>query len=136
MSVAIHFNTFPQVDKEGNLQHLVAELVSSSLYVSASFGPETVSLVLPLMLTPEGILEANITITVGQGHLEVVNSDCEAGICSVNGTAKSQQASLMLDGSLYIGGLPRLTPFIRSKLHTVSYYRGCLGVSNNNNNNI
>ena len=97
--------------------------------MSASFGPETVSVVMPLNLTADGILEANITITVGQGRLEVRNSDCKVGVCSVNGTAKSHKDTLVLDGSLYIGGLPQLTPFIRSKLHTINYYRGCLGVS-------
>ena len=124
----ITMNIYRQVDDKGNLQHLVVELVSGDLYVSTSFGTETISLTLPLPLLQGDIMSGNISVTIGRGVL-IISNDCDEGGCSVNATAKMYRGNVVLDGSLYIGGLPQLTPFIRSKLHTIKYFRGCLGVS-------
>ena len=36
----------------------------------------------------------------------------------------------VVNGSLYIGGLPDVTPYIRSKIESAAGFRGCLGVNN------
>ena len=59
--------------------------------------------------------------------------------CPTQGSSTHCQSTTMLDnrvqqiavvnGSLYIGGLPEVTPYVRSKIATLSGFRGCLGVS-------
>ena len=118
---------------DGHLQHMVGELYQGQIRASVSFGAETVAVSLPIPPSPGGILSANISIAIGQGRLEVSrdenNCDKVDGLCSVNKTAEVDSGNVVLDGSLYIGGVPQLTPFIRSKLKTTDGYRGCLGVS-------
>lgn len=131
----IHF----QMDANQRPQHLGAELLDSpvpSLRVTASLGFETLISELPLNVSPlTGMMDSKFLIQLGQGYLNVTINPltCNEGPDCFSSIKVEQDSNALaevnLDEDLFVGNIPELTPYIRSKIISTSGLRGCLGVS-------
>ena len=127
-----------QTDGNGIPQHLLAELVDSpdpSLRASINLGTETLTLQMALPVSPlDGIASADILMRFGNGYLNVTRdvTTCDLSPrCFVSTKVEEELnvfARLYLNGAFYVGNLPTLTPYARSKLVNTQGFRGCLGV--------
>ena len=116
-------------------RHLVAELDHGTLRVSASVGVETL-VVTFLAFTPRyrRAYAANVTISVSGQKMVVTLVDTNrchttAGCSATEFAAPASSAMGGLHPStLTLGGVPILTPYIRSKTTTTANFRGCIGV--------
>ena len=117
-------------------RHLVAELDHGTLQVSASVGDETLVVTFPAF-TPRyrRAYAANVTITVSGQELVVTLVDtnrCHTTLgCSAREFAApaSSPMGALYPSTLTLGGVPILTPYIRSKTTTTANFRGCIGVN-------
>ena len=106
-----------------------------TLRVSASVGVETLVVTFPAF-TPQyrRAYAANVTITVSGQEMVVTLIDTNrchttAGCSATEFAAPSSSAMGALHPStLTLGGVPILTPYIRSKTATTANFRGCIGV--------
>jgi len=126
-----------QATLHSNPQHVLVELHEGQLRVSAEVHSETVVINLPLTTSPSGALEDRIlvyidplSLRVTQNTVECITLGCLSSTTPL--TPLSSNSSLSLDGSVYIGGVPQWTEYMRAKAKSTTGFRGCLGVSKSN----
>ncbi len=74
-----------------------------------------------------------MAVTPGRLSLYRDISACTAAVeppCSIVALATTTNRTATLNDVLYIGGVPSVSPFVRSKLTTTRGFQGCLGVRN------
>ena len=122
---------FPQA-VAGRLRHLSVELSAWRLRVSASTGQRT--LTAGLDVPPAGraaTLTSHVSVALSRRHLNVSRDGgaCDGCFASSPATAESgSEAKGMASGVMYLGGVPEVTPYVRSRLKATDGFRGCLGV--------
>ena len=108
------------------------------LYVSVDFRMKLYSISSPVSPKIQ-LYEGDIYIEVTRHNLTVILSDglCNQDItCMMYTNFDESYSTLDISEALYVGGVSKMTPYIRSKLKTTAGFKGCLGVRNAMNNSI
>ncbi len=124
-----------QSDPSGRPQHLALQMKDGTLYASSDIGAETVSAAIRLT-TVNTFYDASIWLSTSVQRLELLldPSTCNGEPhCLSTATPLKQDedaVSFQGGGPAYVGRVPQLNAYIRSRLKTLEGFRGCLGVSN------
>ena len=73
----------------------------------------------------------DVHVTIATTHTNVIleTDSCMLGVCQVTLRQNQIGQELYLNEGLYIGGIPDVIPYLRSKLSTFKGFTGCFGVS-------
>jgi len=85
-----------------------------------------------LSLVPlDGVYSADVQVSLTSTTLQLVinSATCNGGThCLAVDRASSTGGEIHLNGQVYVGNVPDMTPYLRSKLKTLQGFAGCLGV--------
>lgn len=116
----------------GSLQHVSVELSGATVLVTVNIGTETKTGNIPLISPVSGVYNHTLKVELSSPITNVTLDplDChDPGLCRLSLKVTEYEAKWHLEDLLFVGGLPSLTPYQRSKLTTPQGYVGCLGVN-------
>lgn len=110
--------------------HLLIEMVRGRLVMSGNMYGETLtnSVLLP---SHNQVISNYLSIIVTTSHTNVSLDDCsegQANKCHVTFARKLSDKNVDLIDTIMIGGGGDVSPYLRSKLSTLSPFIGCIGV--------
>ena len=101
--------------------------------MSTDIGAQPVEAQLTIPANSDRLYISTVVVTITSRNVTIqrdVTSCVERLVpCSVTETVPLEGDVISLQGTLYVGGVPEFTPYIRSKFRTTEGFRGCLGVS-------
>ena len=121
---------FFQKSPEGRHCHFTIELLRGHLVVTQNLNGET--LVGNINISFYDLTDHDVHVIITTTHTTVsleTTESCMLGVCKVTLGQNLIGQELYLNEGLYIGGVPEITPYLRSKLSTFKGFTGCFGVS-------
>ena len=107
--------------------HFLLQLVNGQLFISQHLNGELLTEYLPLSPSNQ-IYSHNITVTITTNETTISLDGCVSHQCHVTLRPSVIGYSINLNSDVWIGGLGRMTPYIRSKVATTNGFQGCIGV--------
>jgi hypothetical protein len=75
------------------------------------------------------VMSHNVHLTITTSHTNITIDNCpEGGNCDLTLQYTKVGVAINLRGHLVIGGVDIVTPYLRSKMRSLSKFTGCIGV--------
>ncbi|WAR30635.1 LOW QUALITY PROTEIN: FBP1-like protein [Mya arenaria] len=113
--------------------HFLVQFVEGNLIVSQNLNGELLRGQIPLAQSGFDSVSHVVTITMTTTETNISLGNCSAGDCHLALKSSVIGQKIILNESLYIGGLPQMTAYLRSKVQTLPGFTGCIGNLSINN---
>ncbi|XP_053381259.1 protein crumbs homolog 1-like [Mercenaria mercenaria] len=124
-STSVYHGTILSVADVTECVHFLVQLDSDILKVSVDMYGETVTGSIKLL--PHSI-SRHVLVSITTSYMNISLNQCHEGeVCELTVKYEKDGARIILSGPLVIGGVDDVTPYLRSKLLTLSPFIGCIG---------